>query len=479
MPVLRLGTDGVDVDVVAADVVVPHALEFGDGVEGALRAHHRQASEVAARAAAYGRTTGVGANRDVQADDRDGMHGLRLVRSHATGAGRPLADDVARATMLIRAHQLARPGSGVPFEAVDALRRAANDGRIPVLREFGGIGTGDITGLAALALNLLGEQPWADGAHARYLDGLDGSGALAFMSSSAPTLAASALAAHELAGLLRTSLEVAAVGAVAVRANSEHWSPAAERAQPSPGVSEVCGTLRRLLDGCSWEAARTQDPLSWRTVPFVLGTALDASGELREATDAAISARAENPQYAEGAVYHHGAFSLTGLSIRLDAARLALVQWASTSVARLAKLHDPAFTALPRFLADGPAGSSGTMVLEYTASSALETVRALADPTTRHTASISLGNEDHAPFATRGAAALREQVAAATVVVACELVAAARAVRQAGFATATPPGALVDRLSSDGDGSLEDRPLTGDVDAACRLIQQWGARASV
>jgi Aromatic amino acid lyase len=61
----------------------------------------------------------------------------------------------------------------------------------------------------------------------------------------------------------------------------------------------------------------------------------------------------------------------TQLALHLDMVRLAIVQWASTTVARLVKLHDPQYTDLLRFLAIGPAGSSGHMVLEYTAGSAL------------------------------------------------------------------------------------------------------------
>jgi histidine ammonia-lyase len=45
----------------------------------------------------YGRTTGVGANREVSVSDQVG-HGRRLLRSHAGGAGPPLDVAEARAT---------------------------------------------------------------------------------------------------------------------------------------------------------------------------------------------------------------------------------------------------------------------------------------------------------------------------------------------------------------------------------------------
>jgi histidine ammonia-lyase len=150
--------------------------------------------------------------------------------------------------------------------------------------------------------------------------------------------------------------------------------------------------------------------------------------------------------------------------------RLALTQWLSTSLARLVKLHDPAYTGQGRFLAVGPAGSSGTMVLEYTAASALETVRSLADAPSRHTTTISIGTEDHASFATRSAMATRESVDAVRTVLACELIAAVRALRGADD---RPLGPMARRLLDACHGLGEpgaDRPLIDEIDLAGQVL---------
>ena len=463
MPETVIGPDPVDVADVVDHVGRRRPVVFAPGVEEALRSVQAMAASVAADGVAYGRTTGVGANRDVAADDHDGGHGLRLVRSHSTGAGPLLGEDVSRATRFVRLHQLAQPGSGIPFEVVDALRRSVCDDRLPVVREFGAMGTGDIAPLAELALSLLGERPWRDGTVHAYLDRIDGSGALSFISSSAPTIATAALAVDELERLTAASVRIAALGAAAIRGNNEQWSRVAAETRPTPGLYAVCETMRSTLAGSAWTRARTQDPLSWRCVPFVAGPLVDVVADLRAEVVSNLNMRAENPRYADGAVFHHGSFMLTGLGVRLDAARLAAVQWVSSSVARLVKLMDPAFTGLGRFQADGPAGSSGLMVLEYTAGSALETVRTLADPSSRHTISISLGTEDHASFATRAVLAAREQVRAARVVVACELVAVVRALRSVD-GVASGPG--IDRLLAVCAAlptERHDRPLVDDI----------------
>src|SRR2546423_7241797 len=93
--------------------VAREAAPVGLAPEGVERA--RAASivvrRIAGSGAVYGRTTGVGANRDVPAGDLAG-HGRRLLRSHAGGAGPALGTAEARAMMVVRLKQLAAGGSG-------------------------------------------------------------------------------------------------------------------------------------------------------------------------------------------------------------------------------------------------------------------------------------------------------------------------------------------------------------------------------
>ena len=57
---------------------------------------------------------------------------------------------------------------------------------------------------------------------------------------------------------------------------------------------------------------------------------------------------------------------------------------------------DPERTGPRPFLAGGPDGSSGIMILEYTASAALAELRGLAAPSSLGTAVLSRGAEEHA-----------------------------------------------------------------------------------
>ena len=135
---------------------------------GRSRAH--AASELASHISAvrpiYGRSTGVGANRIVTVTDDAAGHGLRLLRSHASGAGELEPPDRARAMMAVRLNQLAAGGSGVDPRVLDALVAALDTGAIPAVHQIGAIGTGDLCALADLALALCGDRPWITGTRA-------------------------------------------------------------------------------------------------------------------------------------------------------------------------------------------------------------------------------------------------------------------------------------------------------------------------
>jgi histidine ammonia-lyase len=462
---MKIGVDALGVEDVWRWLDAPSAILLDESVLLALEANRIESTT--ARGNAYGRTTGVGANRDVAADNQDGDHGMRLVRSHAAGGGEDLGEEVARAMMLVRINQLARPGSGITPSIVEALVQALNDGRTPMVRKHGAVGTGEITVLGELALCLAGEMPWRDGSIHDYGVRFAANDALAFMSSSAVTIANATLALRDAEAIAKASLVVAALSAVPVRANTQQWSVVAAAVRPSPGVGIAAEAMRRFVDDSHYEAARTQDPFAWRAIAYVHGPLLDALAVLRKELQVCMNHGIENPRFADGHVWHHGAFHLTSLALRLDHLRLALVQWISMSLARTVKLNDPAYTGLTRFLADGPDGSSGAMVLEYTAASALESLRQSADPVTRHTTNISMGTEDHAPFATQSVFATHDAVAAARIVVACELVTAVRAARKVALG---PSASAIVGHCSELPADTTDRPLVADVAIAQALL---------
>ena len=128
-------------------------------------------------------------------------------------------------------------------------------------------------------------------------------------------------------------------------------------------------------------------------------------------------------------------------------------------------LKDPQATGLTSFLASAPSGSSGALVLEYVAQGALATVRHAAAPATLGTATVSRGVEDHAPFAPEAARQLDTAITAAREVVACEVVAAVRALRLRRVAVGGWLGTALDELAPRLDAEMADRDLGPDLRA--------------
>jgi histidine ammonia-lyase len=451
-------------------------LRVEPGEQGFARA--RAAAEVAASVAAsrpvYGRTTGVGANRGlaVTADDA-ARHGLRLLRSHAGGGGPLIAAELGRAMLVVRANQIAAGGSGVDPGVLNVLADSVNRGLSVPVPVYGAIGTGDLTALAAAALCLLGERDWRPVPSDPPRFALASADALAFISSNAATLGEAALACHDLGELLQAAMPIAALSHLAVDASAEPLAAQVHQARPHPGQQMVAATLRGLLDGETGPAARIQDPYGYRALPQVHGPAIDALRHADQTVTVELNAAAENPliDVAGRTVWHNGNFHTAYAGLALDAVRAAVFQTSALSAARLGTLVEPAFTSLAPFLATDPPPSSGIMILEYVAHSAIADIRRLAAPAALGSAVLSRGVEEHAGFSTQSARATTDVAGAYRLVLACELVAAVRALRLRGIWPAGRPLAeAFDLAAGELSADTADRSLDGDLTAAQALL---------
>ncbi|MFC4007991.1 aromatic amino acid ammonia-lyase [Nonomuraea purpurea] len=394
----------------------------------------------------YGRSTGVGANRDVLLGEGAGID---LLRSHACGAG-PLVEPArARAMLVVRLNQLLAGGSGVDPALLPVLADAINGGFTPPIRTYGAIGTGDLTALSTTALCLLGELPWrrepSAGPDPRF--DLDPADALPFISSGAATLADAAIACHRLRALFETAVDVAALSFTAVDASAEPLAAAVQEARPHHGQAVVAARLRALIT--REPAGRVQDPYGFRAFAQVHGAAMDVLDRAAATVEIDLNSATENPLIAGSLAWHNGNFHGAPVALALDALRTALVQTAQLSTVRLATLMDPAYTGRHPFLADRP-GASGALILEYVAQDALAELRQLATPATTGTATLSRGTEDHASFATQAARHALRCLEPLEIVLACEHAAATRALRTPG----------------------PDRPLTDELEESRQTITQ-------
>ena len=123
-----------------------------------MAASQEFANRVAEERRIYGRSTGVGANRDVVLPDPDSQ-AVQLLRSHATSSGGLRSAERVRAMLLIRLNELAADGNGLDPRILEALTDMITEDALPSVREGGSVGTGDLAALATTALVLSGEKP--------------------------------------------------------------------------------------------------------------------------------------------------------------------------------------------------------------------------------------------------------------------------------------------------------------------------------
>jgi histidine ammonia-lyase len=384
-----------------------------------------------------------------------------LLASHATAAGPPRSTDRVRALLLVRLNQLCAGGSGVAPEVVLALARMITADALPIIREHAGVGTADLSALAAVALAV------------QEHDGnlrLGPDDALPFLSSNAAALADAGLALSRLSRTSRAGLAVAALSFSALGGNLEAFSRAVEQVTPMRGASATCRAMRALIGSEASTGLRIQDPYGLRALPQSHGVLLDALAALRDTVDAYVNAPSENPVVLpDGAVAHHGGFHASYLAVAADSVRNAAVQSAQLVLHRLTYLSEPAHTGLTPFLGDGTPGASGVMIVEYVAAAALGDLRAAAAPAALQTTTLSRGSEDTASFASLAARQLLAAADSYEVLVAAELLTTVRANRL----RRTPPGqtlsAVLDacaELPSD----AADRDLTADLEIARELL---------
>jgi histidine ammonia-lyase len=439
-------------------------------------AYHTTLKLLEVEAPVYGMNTGVGALKTVSIPpDLREDHQLRLLRSHAVGAGDQVPPEISRAMLVVRGNQVAAGGAGVHPELLDALVDALNEGLAPGIRELGSLGTSDLTSLAEAGLALIGERPFADGRRRSPVP-LGPRDGLMLMGSNAHAIGEAALCSIDLRCLIRTSETCAAIAFEAVGANPTALDARVHDARPHPGQVAAAEHLRGLLEGYASPFRRLQDSYAFRCLPQVAGVLRDAHEYLERVLRVEMNSATENYLLFGGEALTTGNFHAAPLAVALDYVRNAISQAASLSAARLSALMNPETSGLSPFLAENPGPDSGLMTFEYTVNSAAGELRLLATPAASQSAVfISQGVENHASFASLAARQTTRAVNLLASIAGAELVAAVRAFRMHG---ALPTGRGVkeafDAAAARLPAAFHDRPLTEDLDTATDLVLREG-----
>jgi len=351
--------------------------------------------------------------------------------------------------------------------------------------------SGDLAPLAHLALVVIGEgEAWVDdagpgpGAEALERAGLapielQAKEGLALLNGTQLMGALSTLAVHDARILAASADVIGAMSLEAMLGTAAAFDPALVEARPHPGQVAVAAHLRALLADSEIRAShaesshRLQDPYSLRCMPQVHGAVRDALDHVERVLQVEMNSATDNPLvFADGRVISGGNFHGEPLALAADYAKAAVIELASVSERRSARLVDGHLSGLPPFLTDAPGLRSGLMIAQYSAAALVNELQVLAHPASVDSIPTSANQEDHVSMGATSALHLAASVDRAGTVLAIETLCAAQGLD---YREPLRPGAGVARahrlIRSRVTHVTEDRPPSTDIAAVAELLR--------
>jgi histidine ammonia-lyase len=394
----------------------------------------------------YAVNTGVGLLADVRVPN-DELEQLQrnVIRSHACGVGTPLARDEVRGMMLIRANVLAKGFSGIRPIVAERLCDLLNRGVTPVVPSQGSVGaSGDLAPLAHIALVLIGEGeaeyggdriPGGEALRRAQIDPitLASKEGISLVNGTQGMLSVGGLQLLDAEALAESADLICAMTIDGLRGTPRAFDPRIHAIRPFPGQILSAANLARYLEGSEIREShitcrRVQDAYSLRCAPQVHGAVRDALTVARRAFEIELNSVTDNPLVIEDEIFSGGNFHGEPLALQLDAMAVALTVLAGLSERRIDRLVNPSLNEeLPPFLANHAGLESGFMMLQVTAAALVAENRVLSHPASTGSITTSGNKEDFVSMGMTSAMKLKQVVRNTRLVLAIELLTAARA----------------------------------------------------
>lgn len=387
---------------------------------------------------------------------------LNIIRSHATGAGKPVDIIYVRAALLARLCTFLQGYSGVHMEVVQLLVEFLNREIYPMIPEHGSVGaSGDLVQLAHIALAMIGEGEVFYKTQDNLLPAdkvLQENGLKPFkihireglaLTNGTSMMTGVGLVNVILANRLFDRAVQASVLLNEVTGSYDDFmSKVLNNAKRHKGQQRVAAIMRTLSGGSNCLRKReielfkphsekvfkdkVQSYYSLRCVPQVLGPVWEelrnAERVLLEEINSAcdnpiVDARSEN-------VYHGGNFHGDYISYEMDKLKIAITKLTMLSERQLNYLfHDRINGILPPFVNLGTLGLNyGLQAAQFTATSTTAECQTLSMPMCVHSIPNNNDNQDVVSMGTNSAQIASTVIENGCQVLSIELMALAQAV---------------------------------------------------
>ncbi|HAA85861.1 MAG TPA: histidine ammonia-lyase, partial [Kosmotogaceae bacterium] len=345
----------------------------------------------------YGVNTGFGALADkkISQSDIDTLQ-KNIIMSHSAGVGEPLAEDLVRSIMLVRANSLCTGCSGCRIDVVKQLVDMLNKKITPVVPSAGSVGaSGDLAPLSHIALAAIGMgKVIFNGKRMPAIQAMNEAGVeplvpkakegLSLINGTAFMTGIGAFALHVFSKLFEQAILIAAMSTDALLGSTSPFDERLSQARPHPGQAYVARRMREILSNSEirrshLDCDRVQDPYTLRAIPQVYGAVHDTYLHALNVIETEMNSATDNPLIFDKDVISGGNFHGEPVAFVLDFMSIALSDMCNMMERRIDRLVNPALNDFSPFLAAGKEGlNSGYMLWQYTAAALASENKTLA-----------------------------------------------------------------------------------------------------
>lgn len=386
----------------------------------------------------YSFNTGVGLFKDQRVLMRDMIeYQTKTVYAHATGVGEPFSEEIARATMLLRANAFASNYSGPRVQLLERLVDCLNAGLAPVIPQKGSVGaSGDLAPLAHMSGAVCGfaeAEMFYQGKRMPARQALSAAGlsptfdlsakdASCLINGSTVSLALAVLALEDARNLIKHADIALVMSLECLRGEKVAFQSRLHKARPHRGQALSASNVARMIEDsqrCSEPARhvlfpdeardpskppapRVQDVYSLRCGPQVHGPVREALDYADGIINTEINSATDNPLvFDNGAggyeIISGGHFHGQYVAQAMDVLAIAMTDLGSICERRLARLVDPTMSyGLPRNLLAGKRGlNTGYATVQCTMSALVMENRTLSMPGSVDSIPGKSNAEDH------------------------------------------------------------------------------------
>lgn len=410
----------------------------------------------------YGVNTGFGPMAQYRIQPQDQLQlQYNLIRSHASGSGKPLSPVHVKAAILARLNTLALGKSGVNRSVVDLMKELINRDITPLIFAHGGVGaSGDLVQLAHLALILIGEgevfykgerKATKDVFEIEKLQPIDVKirEGLALMNGTSVMTGIGIVNALLADKLVAWSVQASCMINEIVQAYDDHLSNELNNAKLHNGQQIIAEKMRRHLSDSKLTRNRqehlysgenteeifkekVQEYYSIRCVPQILGPVYDTLSSVKEVLEKEINSTNDNPiiDVETQQVYHGGNFHGDYVSLEMDKLKLVVTKLSMLAERQLNYLLNTKINELlPPFVNLGKLGFNfGMQGVQFTATSTTAENQALSTSMYVHSIPNNNDNQDIVSMGTNAAVICSNVIENAFEVLAIELITVVQAI---------------------------------------------------